>query len=178
MSEILDKLRGGDLRSIGRSEEVVMDVLKNSALMHRLIEGMFDKDPVVRARSADASEKIGRMRRDYLQNFKERILKDASRVPQQEVRWHVAQMISYLDLTPEETRAAAKILLSWLGDKKCKSKIVRVSCLQTLTELGVRQASLLPEVRREIQRALKQGTPAEKSRARKLDKLLQREICN
>ena len=40
---ILDKLRGGDLRSIGRSNEVAEDIEKNDSLFETVFRGLYDK---------------------------------------------------------------------------------------------------------------------------------------
>ena len=40
MSNILKKLEGGDLRSIGRVNEVVHDILRNPLLFAEVFEGM------------------------------------------------------------------------------------------------------------------------------------------
>jgi hypothetical protein len=58
MDTILRKLEDGDRRSIGRVNEVVSEVIKNSALFKQLIGGLFVEDPLVRMRAADAIEKI------------------------------------------------------------------------------------------------------------------------
>jgi hypothetical protein len=39
---ILDKLRGGDLRSIGRSNEVAGDIEKNATLFKTVFRGLFN----------------------------------------------------------------------------------------------------------------------------------------
>ncbi len=98
MSGILEKLKGGDLRSIGRAEEVVQDILNNPVLFTEVFEGMLDDDPLVRMRSADALEKVSSSHPEYLQPFKNRLISEVSQVRQQEVRWHVAQMFSYLEV--------------------------------------------------------------------------------
>ena len=56
--DILEKLKGGDRRSIGRANEVVADVLRDPTLFDALFNGMLNDDPIVRMRSADAVEKI------------------------------------------------------------------------------------------------------------------------
>lgn len=55
---ILRKLEGGDRRSIGRSEEVVSDVLENPGLFKDLVTGSAVADVIVRMRASDAIEKI------------------------------------------------------------------------------------------------------------------------
>jgi len=86
MQRILAKLRGGDLRSKGRSEEVLEDVLKNPDLLPILFNGLLHDDPVIRMRVADAVEKIARKRADLLQPFKNRLIEKVAKINQQEVR--------------------------------------------------------------------------------------------
>jgi hypothetical protein len=68
--KILEKLKGGDLRSIGRSEEVVQDILENSTLFKAVFEGLLDDDARIRMRSADVLEKVSSKHPKYLQAFK------------------------------------------------------------------------------------------------------------
>lgn len=58
MHKLLQKLKGGDRRSTGRSEEVVFDVVDNPDLFKVLMSGLNVDDPVVRMRASDALEKI------------------------------------------------------------------------------------------------------------------------
>jgi hypothetical protein len=57
MTDLLKKLAGGGLRSIGRSNEVVAQVIESPALISELFEGLFHEDARVRARASDALEK-------------------------------------------------------------------------------------------------------------------------
>jgi len=53
MDEILQKLQGGDLRSIGRTNEVVKDILNDPELFPMVFDGIFSHDPRIRMRAAD-----------------------------------------------------------------------------------------------------------------------------
>ncbi len=75
------KLRGTDHRSVGRSEEVVDDVLADPQLFTALIEAMTAQDPVVRLRAADAAEKVTRRRSALLAPHKDRLLREIAAVP-------------------------------------------------------------------------------------------------
>jgi HEAT repeat protein len=66
MAKILSKLRGGDRRSIGKVGEVVCAVRKKPDLFNDLVTGLFDEDPVVRMRAADAMEKISSDNPEFL----------------------------------------------------------------------------------------------------------------
>ena len=75
MTNILSRLRGGDRRSIGKVNEVVTAVQKKPGLIKDLVDGLFDDDPVVRMRAADALEKISGDNRHVLQPFKTRLIR-------------------------------------------------------------------------------------------------------
>lgn len=82
MHEILAKLKGGDLRSIGGADEVVRDILKNPKLFGEVFEGMLSDDPLIRMRSADALEKVSSKHPEYLQPFKDVLINEVSKVEQ------------------------------------------------------------------------------------------------
>jgi hypothetical protein len=165
MHPLLEKLRGGDRRSIGRANEVARQVLRTPALLAELFRGMLSSDPVVRMRSADAAEKVTAQRPELLQRYKKRLLHDIAAIDQQEVRWHVAQMIPRLDLTPRERAMAVKILFGYLA---FKSKIVRSFALQALVSLSANDPALRRKVRAIVQDVAQNGTPALKARGKKL----------
>lgn len=58
MHELLERVAGGDRRSIGRSNEVVAAVLHEPSLFGVLFGGLWKSDPLIRMRAADALEKI------------------------------------------------------------------------------------------------------------------------
>ncbi len=169
MNDILEKLRGGDRRSIGRADEVVGDVLGNPTLFDAVFQGMFNDDPVIRMRAADAIEKITGQHPEYLRPYKTVLLRQIAAVEQQEVRWHVAQMIPRLELSEEEHRQAIEILWGYLDDK---SNIVKTFSMQALADLAAEDAVLLPQVIELLEELTGAGSPAVQKRGRKLLKKL------
>ena len=141
--DILEKLKGGDRRSIGRANEVVADVLRDSTLFDAVFNGMLNDDPIVRMRSADAVEKITAERPEYLEPYKTILLEQVAGIEQQEVRWHVAQMIPHLELSVGELARVTEILRGYLDDK---SSIVKTFSMQALADLVEQDAGLLPWV--------------------------------
>jgi len=172
MSKILQKLKGGDLRSIGKADEVVQDILKNPLLFKEVFEGMVDDDPVIRMRSADAIEKVSAKHPEYLQPFKNRLINEASKIQQQEVRWHVAQMFSYIKISNKERNKIMEILLSYID--KDKSKIVKTFSMQTLADYAAEDVAVRTQVIKEIEKMVKAGSPAVVNRGRKLLKKLKK----
>jgi len=58
MHSILEKLKGGDRRSLGKAHKVAAEVQAKPQFFKKLIQGILYPDPVVRMRAADAVEKI------------------------------------------------------------------------------------------------------------------------
>jgi HEAT repeat protein len=162
---LLEKLRGGDRRSIGRVDEVAAEVLARPALFGTLVEGMLHEDPLVRMRAADAAEKVSARHPDWLEPHRRRLLGEAAAVEQQEVRWHVAQMIPRLPLRPSEEDEAVRILLGYLDDR---SRIVKTSSMQALADLALRAPRLRPRVHPVLEELTRTGSAAMRSRGRKL----------
>ena len=172
MHPLLEKLTGGDRRSIGRSNEVVAEVLADPGLFGILFEGLLDADPLVRMRSADAVEKITALHPEYLQPFKPRLLDQVALIEQQEVRWHTAQLIPRLALTPDERSRAVSILESYFSDQ---SSIVKTFAMQALADLAGQDADLRETIIPLLEILTRQGTPAMQSRGRKLLAKLERQ---
>lgn len=166
MIKILEKLQGGDLRSIGKVDEVVSDVLSDSSLFSRLIDGMCSQDPVIRMRAADAAEKITRIYPDWLIPFKKRLIEEVPQIEQQEVQWHLAQMFSRLCLEDDELDRVVNLLCQWIQGSK--SKIVKVNAMQSLCDIASKHTDLIPLVVMIFKDAITNGSPAVVSRGKKL----------
>lgn len=175
MTDILAKLSGGDLRSIGESEAVVKEVVKNPALLAKVFAGLRGRDPVVRMRAADVVEKATRTRPELLRRWKRDLLGSIAEREDKEVRWHIAQMLPRLKLTSTERSRAVSILLGYLKDD---SSLVRTFSMQALADLATQDERLLREVKPLLQRAARAGTPAMKSRGRRLLKALSGKLAS
>lgn len=165
MQPILSKLDGGDRRSIGRSNEVVSEVLADPGLFDAVFSGLLTDNPLLRMRSADAIEKITARHPEWLRPYKTMLIGQVAQVDQKEVRWHVAQMLPRIEWNQIERQQVLDVLLKYLNDR---SSIVRTFAMQALADLA-RQA---PELRHTVLVHLHEltaiGTPAMKARGRKL----------
>jgi hypothetical protein len=162
---LIEKLSGGDMRSTGNSDKVVIEILKQPERFGELVDAMQNDNPIVRMRAADAAEKISVTRSDLLQPYKKVLLKQIAAIPQQEVRWHVCQMLPRLKLTRAERRRAFDLLKTYLDDK---SGIVRTFSMQAMYDLATQDPTLRNETRALLEKLTATGTPAMKSRGKKL----------
>jgi hypothetical protein len=110
-------LEGTDRRSIGRSNEVAQLVLKRSQRFRELIKCLWNENPVLRMRAADAAEKVSAQKPRLLDRFKAELLGLLAETEQSEMRWHLAAMVTRLRLTPAERQRAAEALHRYLDDR-------------------------------------------------------------
>lgn len=158
------KLRGGDRRTIGRAPEVVERVLADPALFEPVFEAIGDDDPLVRMRAADVAEKVTARRPELLRPHARRLLELAG-IDQQEVRWHVAQMLPRVPLTTAQRRRAIAILEGYLDDR---SSIVRTWAMDALARLSAADPALRARVVPLVRELTESGTPAMRARGRRL----------
>ena len=131
--ELEKKLLGGDLRSVGAVEDIVKNV-KNQTQFDRLFKIMSGSNRLLQMRSIDAVEKITLHYPEYLVPHKNKIIEWTNKQQNIEFKWHLALLLSRLELNTEELKATYKTLKSWALEKS-ESKIVRVNSIQALHEL-------------------------------------------
>jgi hypothetical protein len=137
----------------------------NPERMPELVRELDNRDPVVRARAADALEKLTANRPVLLEPFKEALFRMACENRQKEVRWHLAQMLPRLSLRHGEISAAFSLLEGYLEDR---SVIVKVCAMQAMYELSLREPALRSRLRALVETSCRAGAPAMRARGRKL----------
>lgn len=165
MHTILQKLAGSDRRSIGRSNDVVADVLAEPTLFKEVFAGMLSEDKVVRMRAADAVAKITARHPEHLVPFKNTLVGPVASTDQIEVRWHVAQMLPRVHWNTTERKKVMGILREYLNDD---SSIVKTFAMQAHAELARQFPELRPTVLRRLREPTATGTPAMRARGRKI----------
>lgn len=163
--DIRSLLAGGDRRSIGHSNEVAALLSVQPERAAELVGCVWDADPLVRIRAADAAENASRRKPELLEAFKTALLSLVGEAVQQEVRWHLAQMVPRLRLTDSERQFVIERLQTYLTDR---SSIVKTSAMQSLYELTLGDLELEPMAMEVIRDAVRSGTPAMRARGRKL----------
>jgi HEAT repeat protein len=162
---ILQLLRGGDRRAIGRADQVAAAVTRNPKLFPDLIAGLWSEDRLVRMRAADAAEKVTRNNRELLRFYKKELLGLMAETEEQELRWHLAVMVPRLALNGKERKLAISLLNGYLEDR---SSIVRTFALQGLADLAEGDSKIRPGAIEILREATRSGTAAMKARGRKL----------
>jgi hypothetical protein len=117
MNQLLEWLKGGDLRSDGLSMEVVRFVLEQPGLLPDLLQGLLNEDEVIRGRSADAIEHLARELPSEFRGH-QTLLSDAMiKDPTPMVRWHMAMVLGHMALDWDEPAQACVLLMYCLSDR-------------------------------------------------------------
>lgn len=165
MPTIRSMLTGGDRRSIGRANAVVKLIERSPSRIREAVKCLWDSDPLVAMRAADALEKISRKSAASLRPLKENLLGLAAETSQQELRWHLAVIVPRLRLTRVECDRFEEILHNYLQDR---SSIVKTFAMQGLCDL-LDQNPEMRERTTDLSRSLtRKGTAAMRARGRHL----------
>ncbi len=168
MKQFEDMLKGGDLRSIGEANKVMKEVT-NQGDFDILFKGLFHSDRKIVMRTADAIEKITLTNQAFLKKHKLEILALSANAQHIELKWHLALLVSRLNLTQKEFQNTWDLLTKWATDKN-ESKIVRVNSVQGLFNLLQQNQALLDEFNRTLSEIKKENIASLNARIKKLQK--------
>ncbi len=166
MNKFREFLKGGDLRSIGKANEV-STMIEDQQDFDRLMECLKDSDRKIRMRAADAIEKITLKKPEYLQPHKKFFIHLAKTVSEKEMKWHLAQLFARLEFSPSEKSAIRKLLYQWAADEN-ESKIVRVFSIQTLSEIPGNSAADRKRFMELLDKIEQENIPSLKARIKKI----------
>ncbi|MCW8916799.1 MAG: hypothetical protein OQK24_13235 [Magnetovibrio sp.] len=172
MGKMLNLLKEGDRRTVGRVSDAVRLAIGKPQHIDELVDLLTHANPAVRMRAADSLEKSTVQHAEFLTPHKEQLLELAEIATQNEVRWHLAQILTRTDLEPDEMSDLAEVFDRWF--RGADSRIVRTSALQGMVDLAVRDQTYLDDALKMLEEALESSIPALSARARKLRGPLQR----
>jgi len=150
-------------------EETVELVFKDPSLFPILIDGLTIDSELIAMRSADAIEKLTSDNPRWLQPYKNTLIELIKNAKQQEIRWHLCQIIPRLSLSLKERIALTEDFKVYLTDK---SRIVVTFALQAMVDLANEDEIMKAKVVPIIKKMMKDGSPAIQSRGKKLVKQL------
>jgi hypothetical protein len=170
VSAVREKLTGGTRTSVGSADEVIQKLLKNSAGLPAIYDLFLDEDPVVAMRASYVAMKVAEQKPESVEPFAKLLLKNLDLYTQQEVRWHVPQLLAHLKLTLAQKRKAYEVLMEW--SETDKSKIVGYYCLQTAANFAESDDKLLHDFIPRLKKLNKTGAKSIQNRCKKIAKQL------
>lgn len=145
-------LTGGHPNSLGRTVEVVEQVMRYPERFEELFQCYFSADEVVRLRTSSAIKRIWREQPQKVVPYVDRFLSEVSTIDQPSTQWTFAQLFAELDahITSNQRTRAITILQHNLT--QTSDWIVLINTLDTLaawarTDEGLR-TWLLPQLNR------------------------------
>lgn len=154
----------------GRACEVAELVLARPRLAGQLIECLWDEDPGIANRAADALERASFHRPELAARWTESLIGLMAEARQNKLRWNLALSIPRLKLTVTEARRIASILKMYLEDR---GSIVKTAAMHGLAELTRPDPSMRSEVLDMLRILSRSGTPAMRARGRILLKRME-----
>jgi hypothetical protein len=154
----------------GRAKEVAALILAKPRKVGQLIECLWDEDPGVANRAADALERATFHRPSLAAAWTEALIGLMAEAEQNKLRWNLALLVPRLELSVDEARRVAEALRTYLDDQ---GSIVKTAAMHGLVLLTRHDPRLLPEVLDLLLILSRSGTPAMRARGRILLKQLE-----
>jgi HEAT repeat protein len=170
MNDLLELLKGGDLRSDGAADEIAEDVIQNPELFSLLFEGLNETDDLVRGRTAHALEKISRVHPELFKDSTIELLEFAKSDYLPFVLWHLAMLFVNLNLTLDEKKETISTLYYLLENK---SVFVKTWSISSLTILAMKNPDEKDEIITRIRKLEKSKSAAVRNRVSKALKVLE-----
>jgi outer membrane PBP1 activator LpoA protein len=133
-----------------------------------------DEDPVVAMRASYVAMRVAEQKPETVAPFATLLFTQLEQYTQQEVRWHVPQLLVHLDLNTVERNRAYEVIMHWAETDK--SKIVGYYGFQAAAEFAQKDAALLEDFIPRIRQANKTGAKSIQNRCKKIAKQLKFEL--
>lgn len=165
-SKLLELLSTGDKRTVAGTDAAVRLLRENPGQIETTIHLMRTEEGAVAMRAADCLEKFSREHSVALNKYASELIAILGSSNQQEIRWHLAQILPRMALTTEQFKLVSAI---WSDDVyHHRSSIVRTESLQALYEISQKYPPAQSTAEVAMVFSLDKGTRAMKARARKL----------
>jgi len=135
------------------------------AVQAELVDALRWADKAKAEEAARTLKKIAEADRAALMPLRKRLLREAFRAQDVRVQWNLTIAIGRLPLTGSDKAVAVDLMFERLSDR---SGLNRTLALQALMDLSEEDAALRARVLPFVHKAMEDGTPAMKARARKL----------
>ena len=174
MTGLRAKLSGGTRTSVGEADRVIAKLLKDPADLIEIYDLFLDEDPVVAMRASYVAMRVAEKNPESVSPFSKELLKKLELYKQQEVRWHIPQLLVHLELTKAQRRRAYEVVMNWAETDS--SKIVGYYGFQAAADFAEMDEALLQDFIPRIRKANRTGAKSIQNRCKKIAKQLDIEI--
>ena len=170
MAGVRDTLSGGTRTSIGDADQVIQKLLKAPSGLADVYKLFLDEDPVIAMRSSYVAMRVAEHKPESVKPFTKDLLKNLEHYTQQEVRWHIPQLLVHAELTKAQRHRAYEVIMDWAETDK--SKIVGYYGFQAAADFAEVDEVLLQDFIPRIRKANKSGAKSIQNRCKKIAKQL------
>ncbi len=167
-------LSGGTRTSVGDADRIIQELVESPANLDEIYQLFLDEDAVVAMRASYVAMRVAEHKPQTVAPFAELLFANLEKYTQQEVRWHVPQLLVHLDLEPVERKRAYDVIMLWAETDK--SKIVGYYGFQAAAEFAKQDSALLEDFIPRIRQANKTGAKSIQNRCKKIAKQLKFEL--
>jgi len=107
MKDFKELFAGDDLRSLGKSSEIV-SLINNQKSFDKLFAYLYNNDRAIVMKTIDLIEKITLVHKEYLQKHKLEIFNMSNDAGNIELKWHLAQIIIRIKYTKVKLKLYGK----------------------------------------------------------------------
>ena len=170
MNDFRERLSGGTRTSVGSADQVIEEVLEDTSKLSSIYQLFLDEDAVIAMRSSYVAMKVAENKPETVEQFSEYLFVNMDQFTQQEVRWHVPQLLGHLALTDDQKKLAYRYLMDWAETDK--SKIVGYYSLQTAADIAQTDSEIFHDFIPRLRKAHHMGAKSIQNRCKKISKQL------
>jgi hypothetical protein len=170
VDDFRETLSGGTRSSVGEADEVIRILLEDPSGLAEIYRLFLDDDPVVAMRASYVAMRVAEKNPRSVGPYRDELLANLTLFTQQEVRWHVPQLLVHVDLSMGQRKRAYEVCMEWAETDK--SKIVGYYSLQAAADFADADPVLRQDFVPRVRKAHATGSPSVKSRCRKIAKQL------
>ncbi len=156
-----------------RAREVALRMAERPRELKSLVATAFGENAELRKRAADVARRVTEIDAALLWPYADELAGLLAELAPGEsrTRWHMGLVVSRTAHTREQRLRAARLMHLLMEDE---SNVSRCSAVEGIGLLASEEPSLQGEAEEMIERALREGTPAMKSRARHAKRRLEK----
>lgn len=161
---------------LATARSIAGEIGGDKAGVRALVRELFGEDVEVRKRAADVARRITESDGRLLERYADELagLLETLPVEESRTRWHLGLVVPRVAHTQMQRLRAARTMSLLAEDE---SNVVRCSAVEGMGLLALQEASLRDEAEEMVERYLRVGTQAMKSRARGVSRVLMKGVA-
>lgn len=158
---------------LARARYVARKVEADRRAVRALVETLFGADAEARKRAADVARRITERDAGPMERYADELAGLLAELPSEEsrTRWHLGLVVARVAHTREQRLRAGRLMELLMEDE---SNVARCSAVEGIGLLAMGEGSLREVAEEMIAKALQEGTPAMKCRAREAKRRMEK----